>query len=91
MVFIDQKKINLPLELSSNFFYNNKRGSVILLSLSKLEHYGKVVTLDKNFNFVLNKCFRSVEYDLTLNLSKFEIIFIRGENIISFLLILNQN
>jgi len=91
MIFIDQKKINLPLELSSNFFYNNKKGSVILLNLNKLEHYGKIVTLDKNLNFVLNKCFRSVEYDLTLNLSKFEIVFIRGENIISFLLIPNEN
>ena len=53
--------------------------------LNNTEYKGKFEGLDKNFNFTLNKCSRLSIFDLIFHSNHYEIIFIRGENIINFI------
>lgn len=72
-----------PLGFSLNILYKFKKKYLIILSLDCIEYKGQVGVLDKNFNFVLHNCLRLSSYSIFSHLDTFEVIFIRGENIIN--------
>ena len=72
----------LPLGFSLNTLSRFKENYLILLGLDSLEYKGKVEILDKNFNSVLYKCSRLSSRGVFPQLDMFEILFIRGENIV---------
>jgi small nuclear ribonucleoprotein (snRNP)-like protein len=85
MIQINWLKNKLPVNFSLNLLQKNKNKSVIVLALNKIEYKGNLEIFDKNFNFILEKCFKLFRNNSFIYLNNFEIIFVRGENIINFL------
>ena len=81
----------LPVSFSLNILNRFKEKYLILLGLDSLEYKGKVQILDKNFNSVLCKCSRLYSCWIFPRLDMFEIIFIRGENIVTVTFISCKN
>lgn len=74
---------NFPLDFSLNFLANKKKKLVVLLSSDNLEYKGKFKKFNKKFSCVLSDCLRLSKNKLHFTITTFEIIFIRGENVIS--------
>ena len=74
----------LPIIFSLNLLIKKKGRQVIILSIENIEYKGYSKALDKNFNFILSKCVRLSSFGFLPQLDKFEIIFIRGENVLNF-------
>lgn len=83
-------KNKLPMNYSLNLL-NEKKKSVLILALNKIEYKGNLEIVDKNFNFILEKCLKLFINNSFIYLNNFEIIFVRGENIISFLCLSSNN
>jgi len=74
----------LPINFSLNLLFKKKDRTVIVLSIENIEYKGYSNAIDKNFNFVLGKSVRLNTNTFCPQLDKFEIIFIRGENVVNF-------
>jgi len=79
-----------PTIFSTNMLLNRQKESLLIVSPNNIEYKGKLKILDKTFNFVLKKCSRLWGHDLSFLLTNFEIIFIRGENVLTFLSVYNK-
>ena len=80
MNHLNRQKNKLPVNL-----LNKKKKSVLVLASNKIEYNGNLQIVDKNFNFILKKCLKLFGNNSFIYLNNFEIIFVRGENIINFL------
>jgi small nuclear ribonucleoprotein (snRNP)-like protein len=84
MNHLNRQKNKLPVNFSLNLL-NKKKKSVLVLASNKIEYNGNLQIVDKNFNFILKKCLKLFGNNSFIYLNNFEIIFVRGENIINFL------
>ena len=84
MNHLNRQKNKLPVNFSLNLL-NKKKKSVLVLASNKIEYNGNLQIFDKNFNFILKKCLKLFGNNSFIYLNNFEIIFVRGENIINFL------
>lgn len=80
---------NFPIPFSFNLFYNNNNKlPILIIGCKGSEYTGKIETFDKFFNCTINKCYKlSTLYEPSNSffcLCNYEILFIRGDNIISF-------
>jgi|AntRauMFilla1563_2_1112583.scaffolds.fasta_scaffold06683_1 small nuclear ribonucleoprotein (snRNP)-like protein len=90
----------IPIRFSINFLdYREKEfldiriwksSYILLISPNNIEYKGEVRILDKKFNFVLKNCLKLYKYNLRYHLSNFEIMFVRGENVLNFLPVVNK-
>jgi len=90
----------IPIRFSINFLdYREKEfldiriwksSYILLISPNNIEYKGEVRILDKKFNFVLKNCLKLYKYKLRYHLSNFEIMFVRGENVLNFLPVVNK-
>ena len=85
MFFFKRSIGNFPLNFSYKSFDKKKKRILFIICLNNTEYKGRFEGLDKIFNFTLNKCSRLSIFDLIFHSNHYEIIFIRGENIINFL------
>ena len=85
MYYLDWLKNRLPLHFSVNSSNKKKNKFILILALKKIEYKGKSKIFDKNFNFIVEKCLKVTRTNSSIYLNNFEIVFIRGENIINFL------
>ena len=77
-------KNKLPVNFSLNLLHKKKK-PLLVLGSNKIEYKGNLEIFDKNFNFILEKCLKLFRNNSFIYLNNFEIIFVRGENIINFL------
>jgi len=85
MFFFKRPIGNFPLNFSYKSFNNKKKRILFIICLNNIEYKGRFEGFDKIFNFTLNKCSRLSISELIFHSNHYEIIFIRGENIINFL------
>ena len=87
MYYLNWLKNILPINFSLNSSNKKKDKTIMILALNNIEYKGESEIFDKDFNFIMRKCLKMTRTNSFLLLNNFEIVFIRGENIINFLLL----
>jgi small nuclear ribonucleoprotein (snRNP)-like protein len=83
MFYSEFLETNFPLSVLLNFCYHKHSHKIVLVCLNKLEYKGILRTSNKNFNLILTRCSRLSRRKNSFIVVKFEIAFIRSENIVN--------